>query len=151
MICTNETFRGLPMDDRELLAHVARAVIRGMVSTMRGGLKSLQTPRRRRGTCIVERCARVIEASCGACRRPDCVRCEIAAELRAAEDRVNAERDAELAELGLDENDVEEVLDKMVEGLCGEHVPFGTVIVEEWYGRRTLLVASPGADAAELP
>lgn len=136
IICTNDVFRGLSMHDKDQLSRVARDVIQGMVSTMhsKDGRKNFQPPRRR-GVCIVERCARTVEASCGSCQKPGCQRCAIAAELRSAEDRINAERDAELAELGLDDQDLEAVIDKMVENLCKDHVAFGTVLAGQWYSR----------------
>ena len=142
IVCTTEALRGVPMNDKDVLAYVARDLIQGMVSTMndKGSLKNFQRPRR--GTCIVERCARAVEDLCGRCQKADCSRCVIAAELRAAEGRINADRDAELAELGIDDEDVEAVIDKMVENICADHAPFGSALASQWYSRRSFLNAA---------
>ena len=140
MICANEALRGLPMNDRNLLVQTARDIVQGMRMTARGGIPDIKP--KRPGICAVERCARMIEVSCGGCRETSCQRCLIAAELRAAEDRINDERDAELAELGLDDQSVDEIVDKIVEGLCDVHAPLKTMIVEEWYSRKIYTVPS---------
>jgi hypothetical protein len=149
LLCTNDIFSGVLMDDQHTLVTIARQVIHGMASAMGNGnsLKSFQ-PKRRRGICIVERCARLVEASCAACRDATCPRCTIAAELRAAEDQINAERDAELAVIGVSDEDIEEAIDRMVGGLCKEHVAFGAVIVGEWHDRQTLVPPTPDLDPA---
>jgi hypothetical protein len=138
MICTNEALRGLPMSDRSLLVRAARDLAQGMLTA--AGSTPNMAPRL--GVCIVERCARMIEASCKGCREAICQRCSIAAELRGAETVINAERDAEIAALGI-EKTLDEIIDKIVEGLCGTHTPFGTVLVEEWYVRK--IFTSPPA------
>ena len=142
LICTNDVFRGLSMQDNDALGRCARDFIQGMVLTAaqssKGSFKSFQ-PSRRRGVCCVERCARVVEALCGGCQDPGCHRCMIAAELRAAEGRINSEREAELAELGLDDKDLEELVDKVVGGLCEDHGAFGPALAGQWYRRQSFL------------
>ena len=136
IICTNVAFRGLPMHDKDLLAIAAREFVQGMLTGAESQLAKRLDPKRPRvGTCIVERCARVVEISCGGCRQSNCVRCEIAAELRAAEDRINADRDAELAELG-DAQIVDDIVGQFVDDLCAQHAAFGPVLASEWYGQR---------------
>jgi len=132
------------MNDRSALALVARDLVQGMVEGLRSSkdsLKSLQLPSR--GTRIVERCARTVEAPCRGCQKPDCPRCAIAAELRAAESRINAERDAEL-----DDSDIEVVVDKLVADLCADHAAFGPALAGQWYGRGGVLGASTTVDGA---
>src|SRR5271167_659066 len=99
LVCATAFFQGLSMNDKEALARAAQELIQGMISGLhesKEGLKGLQLPRR--GTPIVERCAQIVEKPCGACREPACERCAIAAELRAAEDHIHAERDTELGD-----------------------------------------------------
>jgi len=94
---------------------------------------------------MVERCAQFIEASCRSCRGPDCARCTITAELRAAEDRLNAEHDAEFR----DDAYLDEIIKLIAENLCTEHGAFGSALVGQWYGRRSFLPkAAVIADAA---
>ena len=47
-------------------------------------------PPRPRGVTVAERCARAVVEPCGACGRDACRRCEVAAELRAADLRIAA-------------------------------------------------------------
>ena len=47
-------------------------------------------PPRPRGVTVAERCARAVVEPCGACGRDTCRRCEVAAELRAADLRIAA-------------------------------------------------------------
>ena len=98
--------------------------------------------RRKKSVCMVERCALLVEAPCGSCREVGCQRCQIAAELRDAEDRLNAERDAELIALGADDQSFDDIIDKLVGSLCGEHTPFGRALIQEWYGQRDLSSAA---------
>ncbi len=147
IVCTTAAFRGLSMSDKDVLARVARDFIQGMMlgrQESQDSLKNFQPPRR--GTCIVERCARTIEAACESCQEPSCQRCAIAAELRAAEKRINADRDAELMALA-DDTDLEALVDKMAESLCVDHVAFGPALAGQWYGRRGFLVSSTVVDA----
>jgi hypothetical protein len=150
LICMNDAFRGLAMQDKEALALSARDFIQGLILTAAQSskdiFKSFQ-PSRRRGICLVERCARVIEVLCGGCQKPDCHRCTISAELRAAEDRINGEREVELAELGFDDKDLEERVDKVVWGLCKEHVAFGSALAGQWYSRQNFLSYPTSRDA----
>lgn len=119
-----------------------------MVSTAQStALKEIKIAAPRRGVCIVERCARSVEAPCGGCRSDACQRCLIAAELRAAEDHINAERDAELLELEVGDEDLDPLVDQFAKSLCAQHVPFGKVLVGEWYGRRSF---SPAQSSIEL-
>lgn len=143
LICANVAFRALPMADGELLALTAREFLRGM-RLMAGDSPELMgavNPVPRKGVCMVERCARLVEASCGSCRGESCQRCVIAAELRDAENRLNGERDAEMRALGMDDDDLDEMVDKIAGSLCGEHAPFGTALLQEWYGKRDLMPA----------
>lgn len=148
IVCTTEAFRGMPMNDKDLLAQAAQEIIQGLVTGMasttlknNGMVENFQMPPRR-GTCIVERCARAIEAPCEGCRKVDCHRCAIAAELRSAEGRINAERDAEIADLGLDDEALEAFVDKLVESLCTDHAAFGSALAGQWYSRRSFLAAT---------
>ena len=150
IICTNEAFCKLSMRDKEALALTARNLIGGMVSTLGSSRKSFQPPRRR-GVCIVERCARSIEAPCNGCQEPSCLRCSIAAELRRAEECINGERDEELAELGIDDKDLEELVDKIVENLCEDHAAFGAVLAGQWYRGRSFLAPATSAAVLESP
>jgi hypothetical protein len=144
-ICTNNAFNRLSMQDTEALVLGAREFIHGMALSAsqynQDSFRDFQSPRRR-GVCIVERCARAIETSCRGCSEPGCHRCRMAAELRAAEARINGERDAELAELGLDDKDLEEVVDKVCAGLCEGHGAFGAVLAGQWYSRRNFLISA---------
>jgi hypothetical protein len=139
IVCSTEALRVMPMNDKEMLATCAREFIEGMILA-RVDIKGLEPPRR--GTCIVERCARAVEEPCGRCRKAACQRCVIAAELRAAEGRINADRDAELAERGLADEDIEVFIDKMVSNVCTAHAPFGAALSGQWYSRRSFLVAA---------
>jgi hypothetical protein len=135
------------MNDKEALSRAAQELIQGMISGLhdsKDSLKNLQLPRR--GTCVVERCARIVEESCGGCRESACVRCTIAAELRAAQDRINVERDAELGD-----DDLEAAVDKLVESLCEKHAAFGSALAGQWYGRRAFLGSPPIVDAPHGP
>ena len=134
------------MEDAESLVLLARDFIQGMRSSwsMRGDTGTVLMEARkpqREGTCMVERCARLVETSCGGCREACCQRCTIAAELRSSEDRLNAERDAELIALSTDDQDqdLENVLDRIVGSLCDLHRPFGRLITQEWYIQRDLM------------
>ena len=136
MICATDTLRGLPMTDKSQLASVARDIVQGM----RQGMPATAGIRKQRpGVCAVERCARLIEESCGGCAR--CQRCSIAAEIRAAEGHINDDRDAELTALMQDDDAIHGVVDQIIESLCGLHAPLGAAMVEECYGRKFL--ASP--------
>lgn len=145
VICANESFRALPMGDGDFLASTARHFIQGMRSTAGGDagtvLMGAVKPSRRKGVCMVERCALLVEVPCGGCREASCQRCAIAAELRDSEDRLNAERDAELIALGMDDQDLDDMVDKLVGNLCGDHRPFGRALIQEWYGQRDLTSA----------
>lgn len=149
VICVHSTLRALSMRDRDVLACTAREFIHGIRAVIGdgagivtlGAAMSAAKPSRRKGVCIVERCARLVEASCKACRASSCQRCTIAAELRDSEDRIHVARDAELASLGMDDQDFDELVDKIVCNLCGEHAPFGHALIEERYGQRDLTSA----------
>lgn len=143
MLCTNDVFNGLLMHDQGTLVTTARQIIQGMTSAM--GDSSLRNLNLRPwpGVNIVERCAQLIEAPCSACHQSDCHRCEIAAELRTAEDRISRERDEEIEVLSLDDNMLEEILEKMVETLCVTHAAFKAVLMGEWHGRRSFLAPRP--------
>jgi hypothetical protein len=142
LVCMNDAFRGLPMQDKDELALRARDFIQGLLLTaaqnVKDNFKNFQPPRRR-GVGLVERCARAVEVLCGGCQKSGCPRCTIAGELRFAEDRIHGEREAELAELGLDDKDFEELIDKVVGGLCKDHAPFGAALVGQWYSRQNFL------------
>jgi hypothetical protein len=140
VICSTKVLREIPMHDRHLLVLAARDMLQGMRTASGGFLEPPMKPPRF-GICVVERCARLIEASCGGCLETTCQRCSIAAELRAAESRINAERDAEIAELGSDQL-IGEIVNKIAENLCGTHAPFGPVLVDEWYGRKIFAVST---------
>lgn len=139
MICATEGLKALPMHEKDLLVQVAREVLDGLVSTAQSAALKAIKPGPRRGVCIVERCALCVEAPCRGCREKGCQRCVIAAELRAAEAHINAERDAELAARGFAEEDLDPLVDQFVENLCKEHVQFGSALVGEWYVRRRSL------------
>ena len=141
LICS-QGIQALPED---LLVQVAQQVIQGF-DMGAGTLKGLKP--KREGVCIVERCARHVEAACGSCRSAECQRCAIAAGLRMAEDRINAERDAELAAIGMGEEQCDQLIDQLVTNLCAEHASFGSVLVKEWYGRR-LSMSSRTHDAVQ--
>ncbi len=142
IICSTEVFRGVSMNDKDTVEHLALKAIQGLLLGV--GVGKIEPPPRR-GTCIVERCAQFIEASCRSCRVLNCQRCAIVAELREAEDRINAERDAELAELSTDDVGLDSLIDKIVENLCIEHVAFGSELAGQWYSRRSFLPASLGS------
>jgi len=146
------TSRELPMNDNTACERWAIKIIQGLLLPLgsKGSLASFVTPRRR-GVCIVERCARSVEAPCGGCRKSACQRCAIAAELRAAEDRINDARDAELIELGVDDTDLEAVIDAMINNLCTDHTAFGAVLAGQWYGRQSFLFSSTVVDARHGP
>lgn len=140
MLCAHEGLRVLPMHERDRLVQVAREVLDGMASTARSEAMKAIKPARRRGSCVVERCARHVERSCGSCREVACPRCAIAAGLRAAEGQINAERDAELAAMGISDEDLDSLVDQLVANLCQLHVSFGPVLAGEWYTRRSFSV-----------
>lgn len=149
LICTNDTLGQLPLHDKDVRMQVARDLISGMTSGLQkpgicGSMQKLGKRPPRRGTCIVERCALEIEISCGRCGKIDCLRCSIAAELRAAEDRINTERDAELDAMGIDENDLELAISNILDNLCATHTLFGSALAEQWYGRQNF--AEPTID-----
>lgn len=126
------------MNDKETLTLAAQELIQGMIAGLRESkqnLKDLGLPRR--GTSVVERCSRIVEEPCGGCKEEACVRCTIAAELRAAQGRIDAERDAELGDA-----DLEDAVDRLVEGLCEKHMAFGSALAGQWYSRRALLSTS---------
>ena len=127
MICTNTVLADLPMTDKDQLGRVARTIIQGFRQGIPNGIKAP-----RLGTCIVERCARLIEEACGSCAT--CQRCTIAAELRAAEGRINADRDAELVALTQADENINGIIDQFIEGLCPLHGPLGTALIEACYG-----------------
>ena len=147
LLCTQQVPEGVLSGDPIALAQAARGLIQGLATSLHNNtavLKSFQ-PIRRRGTSLVERCARHVEEPCGRCGTKECARCAIAVELRAAEDRLNDERDAELAQLELADEDIERVLDKIVGGLCEQHNTFGPVLLREWYALRSLAPSAPTA------
>lgn len=136
IICSTEVFRVVSMNDKDTLERTALKAIQGLLLGV--GVGKIEPPPRR-GTCIVERCARFIEASCRSCRGLNCQRCAIVAELRCAENRINAERDTELAELSIDDRALDSLVDKIVENLCTEHIAFGSELTGQWYSRRSFL------------
>ena len=142
IICMTDAFRGLPMHDKDQLTHAAHELLQGLISGMtsilgnKDSFKSFKPPRL--GTCIVERCAQTLEVVCKGCRGPSCQRCLLAAELRAAEDRINDERDAELSEL-FDNQTIEVMVDNMAKNLCENHVLFGPVLIGQCYSRRNFM------------
>jgi hypothetical protein len=143
-ICSTELFQERTLNDKSACDRLARQTIQGLrMSLSKSGSKSFASPPPRQGTCIVERCAQMIETSCRGCREIDCPRCTIAAELRLAEARINAERDAELAELPPTNADLETLIDKIIENLCTEHATFGSALAEQWYNQRGLLKVTP--------
>jgi hypothetical protein len=142
LICSTDVLKALPMHEKDLLVRVVREILDGMVTTAQSSALKDIKPTPRRGVCIVARCALYVESSCGGCREEGCARCMIAAELRSAEDRINAARDAELAALGVAEEDLDPLVDQLVENLCKEHVQFGSTLVDEWYVRRRSLATS---------
>lgn len=145
LICMNDAFHGLPMQDKDELALRARDFIQGLILTAaqsnKESFKAFKP--RRRGIGLVERCARDVETSCRGCQESGCQRCVIATELRAAEDRLEGEREAELAELGFDDQDLEEMIDKVVGGLCKAHAPFGSALALQWYSSRLSFSSLP--------
>ena len=127
----------VPMDDTPLLITLARQMIEGLVSSRaasRSGLLDSFRPADR-GTRVVERCARFIETACGKCQKADCARCSIAVELRSAEATINAARHAEIAELALNDDDLEGLIVSIVGSLCQQHDPFGHVLLDQWRAR----------------
>jgi len=134
LFCSNADLRSLPLDDPALRGAMVRNFIQGMKGSE--GIELMKTSRRK-GICMVERCALLVEAPCGRCHGTACLRCSIAGELRAAEDRLNADRDAELRALGTDDQDRDDVVDAFVSSLCREHRWFGHALLREWYGRRS--------------
>lgn len=138
------------MQDKDALTLRARDFVQGLILTAaqstQGAFKNFQLSRRR-GVCVVERCARSIEGLCGGCQEDGCHRCMLAAELRSSKDQISAARDAELAGLGFDDTDLEELVDKVVSGLCEEHVAFGPALMGQWYGRQTFLSSSTSNEA----
>jgi len=130
IVCANLAFHELFMSDKEAFAS---SLIQGLLMPL-GSKSTLKNYKAmRRGVCIVERCARTIEAPCAGCQRADCERCAISAELRAAETRILAERDAELDS----DTYVEAVLNEMIEDLCPAHMALGSSLAGQWYGRRS--------------
>ena len=107
------------------------------------------------GTGVIARCAALVESGCSACGAPGCVRCELAAELRANEERIYTERATELD--ALDPPVPREVrlgrfidgaVDQIVKELCAAHEALGPALAREWYTRRkpTPLIASRGSE-----
>ena len=127
MICTNTALAGLPLTSKDQLGAAARTIIQGIRQGVPDGIKAP-----RLGTCMVERCAQLIEEACAACTT--CPRCAIAGELRAAEGRLNTERDAELVALSQTDEAVYGIIDQFVEGLCALHAPLGVALIEARYG-----------------
>jgi hypothetical protein len=139
----------MSLDNKDECSRFARQTIQGLrLSLSKSCSKSFGPPPSRQGTSIVERCARAVELPCNGCQRSDCLRCTIAAELRAAEERIHAERDAEIAELPLTSADLETLVDKIVGNLCVEHATFGSALTEQWYNRRSFLDATTDAVSA---
>lgn len=129
----------LPMTDKSQVVRAARDFVQGLRSGLPQGIKA-----KRPGVCIVERCAQLVEETCGGCR--GCLRCAIAAELRAAESRINAERDAELEECG-----IAPLLDHVIEGLCALHAPLGTALIAECYGAKVFAAPARTLDGKVEP
>jgi hypothetical protein len=128
------------MNDKNTLKRAALKAIQDVLLGVGMG-KIAPLPSLRYGTCIVERCAQFIEASCRSCRGLDCRSCAIAAKLRTAEDRINAKRDAEL-DAGHSDASLDDCIDKIVENLCTEHGAFGSELAGQWYSRRSFLPAA---------
>lgn len=141
LICTNSAYSWLSMQDKAAVAGAAGDFIQGLIlmaaQSDKGSFKSFQ-PSRCRGACSVERCARTVEAPCGGCQESGCQRCSIATELRAAKDRIHSEREAELVDLGFDDKDLEELIDKVVGGVCEDHAAFGSALAGQWHNRQNL-------------
>lgn len=146
LICSTQVFRGVSLNDKDTLERTALKAIQALLLGLGvGKIEGKIEPRPRLGTCIVERCAQFIETLCGSCRSLDCQCCVIAAKLRAAEDRINTERDAELeASLA----DPDSLINKIVEDLCTAHTAFGVELVVQWYNRRSFLPAETVIDDA---
>jgi hypothetical protein len=127
------------MEDKQAVMKAVRDFIEGLIvmadRSDKDFIKSFK-PSRRRGVCSVERCALAIESPCGSCQAFGCQRCLIAAELRAAKARIHDEREAELADLGFDNEDLEELIDKVVGGICPDHAAFGSELAGQWYNRQ---------------
>lgn len=141
IVCANPSFHELFLRDT---AGLANGMIQGLLLPMgsKGILDNFKP--QRRGTCLVERCAQTVEAACMGCRKAGCPRCSIAAELRAAEARLEAERDAEIVELGVD---IEGLIDAIIKQFCTAHVALGKELAGQWYVRRSFQV-SAAADGA---
>lgn len=131
VICANTALRQLSMDAEELLTSGAQSLIQSMMS---GACAKAVLPLPRLGVSVVERCARLVEAPCSGCRQGTCQPCAISAELRSAEARIHAERDAELAALEIDTAHVEKILNNVIDHLCQAHAPFGRALLREWHG-----------------
>ena len=155
MMCTNASLQLVPTRTPEDRVAFARHVIQGLLVGVASAREpasfaaikaSRPSPLPRVGTCIVERCAQMIERPCNACRSTICPRCVVAQELRDNEERINSERDAELALL--DEPPTEDDLDGYVDGiaksLCGAHRPVGDALIQEWYARKTFTTPRSG-------
>ena len=153
--CSTGVLRGVLMNDEAALDRLAREFIQGiLLGVDRGKLKvSIRSfkPPQRRGTCVVERCARFVETPCGACLGPGCQRCAIAADLRAARERIHADRDAELAELGVDDEQLETFVDQVIANLCAEHAPLGPALARHWYERQGIVSAEAAVGDGDAP
>lgn len=95
---------------------------------------------------IVERCARLAEADCGACGVPTCAGCHIAMKLRSNQERIEDEFGAELDAVEATLNTRRPTLsqtgdtfvDKLSASFCERHEPFGIAVQREWHTRRAL-------------
>ena len=112
---------------------------------------ALENPPKPLGVRVTERCALVVEERCGACHRAGCMSCQAALDIRNAADRVNHERDVELATFTLDDN-----IAAFASTLCANHSNFGQILLAEHYRRqgwtdRRPPSAPPRVDSSVLP
>lgn len=78
-----------------------------------------------------ERCARVVEKRCGACRSTVCAYCMAAADIREAAPRIHEETDRELAA-----GSKAATIEKATSALCTKHKEFGHVLASEFQRRQ---------------
>lgn len=107
---------------------------------------ALQNPPKVLGLRVTERCALVVEERCGACHSESCMTCQAAADIRSAADRVNHERDLELATFTLDDN-----IAAFASTLCANHSNFGQILLAEHYRRQGWSAGRPSSAVPPFP
>lgn len=89
-----------------------------------------------RGILMTERCARVVEARCGACGQDTCILCDAAREIRRRSNELYADREREMMEETYDN-----LFNSLIESVCKLHTDFAEVLREEYVKKQTWAMA----------